>query len=481
MKKLSKLFLTGAIALGLVACNNEDVPDTTLEEGTTYMHLSIAFPTGAGTRALPDDYNKTGIYVGNDEIKHIDVYVVDGLSVEFSARYNASQYNVIDANNKLTPKEAIKVKPGTKTVYVVINDVAALRPAPLNDQAELDIANLAVWNSNKDEIMMTGYSTQAIEDGVTEEVAIAGTKNRVNVGVTRLASRAVVTTGLTGTEYTVGTPELGKLTNVTYSVAQGEKKIYAYAQGDDFKSLGYDFVPATDAAYQAAGGANAYYDYAGLNTNNPLDVVASAGAYSGVKGAFLFENTHKWADPTVAYTGDYRKGNTAYVLVRGTFTPNEAAIAGATKTLTGGTFYVGAADGKIYATTAEAQAAVVGQEYRTYAAGKVLYYAWLNPDNKPAATDVPWKPYNSPVVRNNVYHINITGFKTIGLNWNPLFPEDPDSPAPNNPDPKPSDPNEPDDTPIRPTDPLSVNDTWMSVEVEIVPWTVHLYDIELGL
>ena len=468
-----------ALGLGFSACSSDDVPGSQTDGGTTYMNLSFTFPTSVGTRATSTtgnsatDYNPKGTYVGNDEIKTIDVYVVNGLSVEFSKRYVPIDYEY--ANNTLTPKTAIKTTAGTKTVYVVINDPNALRSAPLNSQDILSIKDLATWTTDgKDLVTMTGYKTGSIEDGVNEVTAIAGTKNRINVDVTRLVSRAVVTASATqtGGEYT-GT--IGTLKDVTYSVAQGELSVYAYAKSD-FASVRYGFVPNTDADYQAAAVGTTYYDYTGLSTKNPLDVVATAGAYSGVKGAYLFENTHLYAAApaagAVTYAGGYRKGNTAYVLVRGTFTPNDTVIADGGK-LTNGTFYVGVADSKIYSTAAAAQAAVTGQQYRTYTNGKVLYYAWLNPD------DIT-KPYNSPVVRNNVYHINITGFKTIGLNWNPLVPKDPSNPT-INPDPKPTDENEPTDTPIRPTDPLTVNDTYMSVQVTVLPWAVHLYDIELGL
>ena len=119
--------------------------------------------------------------------------------------------------------------------------------------------------------------------------------------------------------------------------------------------------------------------------------------------------------------------------------------------------------------------------------GKVIYYAWANPDAIPE-----W--YNSPVLRNNIYHIHITGFKTIGTNWNPLFPEDPDTEDPNNPDPKPNvtvpDPENPGgpeipveepENPIDPEDPLTTPETWMSVDVTVLPWLVHSYEVDLGI
>ncbi len=144
----------------------------------------------------------------------------------------------------------------------------------------------------------------------------------------------------------------------------------------------------------------------------------------------------------------------------------------------GADFFVGA-NGKFYTTAANAidpaKGGVTGQSVAKYVKGKVLYYAWVNPDAVPA-----W--YNSPVIRNNVYHIHITGFKNLGTNWNPLYPENPDTTNPSNPDPKPSVPGvtEP-ENPIVPTDPLTTSETWMSVDVKVLPWKLHSYSVAPGI
>nr|WP_293427984.1 Mfa1 family fimbria major subunit [Prevotella sp.] len=190
--------------------------------------------------------------------------------------------------------------------------------------------------------------------------------------------------------------------------------------------------------------------------------------------------THTYGSD-VTTTG-YRKGNTPYVLIRAKFTP--AAFADGGTPNADGTFYLGA-NGKYYTSSKNAvdptKGGVAGQTVAKYVDGKVLYYAWVNPDNVTT-------PYNSPVLRNNIYHIHITGFKTIGTNWNPLYPEDPNSSNPTNPDPKPAndDPNDPNNpgeptNPIDPTDPLTTPETWMSVDVTVLPWNVHSYGISLGI
>ena len=83
-----------------------------------------------------------------------------------------------------------------------------------------------------------------------------------------------------------------------------------------------------------------------------------------------------------------------------------------------------------------------------------------------------------------MYHIHITGFKNLGTNWNPLYPEDPDTTNPSNPDPKPkrSVPGvtEP-ENPIVPTDPLTTSETWMSVDVKVLPWKLYSYSVSPGI
>lgn len=451
--KIRTLLLALVVGAPLFSCtNDEDVP--TEQEGNTYLNLDIQLPASVTTKADPDQtkYNDKGTYEGNDSIKTVDVYISDIAPI----RLEAKQFSVT-AEKKIVPLEPIKTKAGEVTVYVVLNDPNPLA-ASQAENGQLPIAGLAKIEDNKDVILMNGKKTATVTAGVSKQQAAAGA-NRVSVEVTRVASRVIVTGPV---DFTI--EGAGKITNIKYAVAQGEKEVFAYPQGGSegaLKSVAYDYVP-TEADYSTT--ASTHYDYSGLNSPEALDANDKTD-YQKLKGSFLFENTHEFVAIAEGANYKYRKGNTAYVLIKGTFTPEGET--------TGTTFYVGATDGKVYDSIENAQAAVPGQKVRTYEDGEVLYYAWLNPD-------VIEKPYNSPVVRNNIYHIHINSFKSIGLNWNPLYPEDPDSTTPENPDPKPTDPNEPDDTPIKPTDPLSMDETYLSVEVTVRPWLLHSYDVDLG-
>lgn len=88
----------------------------------------------------------------------------------------------------------------------------------------------------------------------------------------------------------------------------------------------------------------------------------------------------------------------------------------------------------------------------------MYYIAYVNPDtNKPTT----WK--NAPVVRNNVYNVNVKKFSKLGLYHDPNNPDEPDDPDQPDPDP---------DKPIKDTE------TYMAYEITVINWGVHSYDIE---
>ncbi|MCC8174291.1 MAG: Mfa1 family fimbria major subunit [Odoribacter sp.] len=466
---LKKYLFIPLIGLGLIACNKDNnTPGGEIEEGIpTYVNLSIHLPGAAG-RALPDDYNQDGDYEGNDGIETLDIYMRSGDGTIEAKRFSGT--GLSSNGTIISPSQPFRTTSGTKTIYVVVNSPTPLGTSITSDSALISttgLAQIVTENGvNYDVITMTGKASSVIiEPDISQQAVVTNNENHISIEVERMASRVIVTTTanneITDTAGTV----IGTLSNVTYSVAQGTKEIY-FLPRPNYVSYGYNYIPELGTYVNQA---NTYYDYSDPSTPSPVPALPAAGdGYKSLPGKFLFENTHP-SGGDLRTTG-YRKGNTAYVLVKAVFTPTAAAIADG-GTLTNGTFYLGQSDGRIYSDKAYALAAVQNQKVATYQGGEVLYYAWLNPD------DIA-NPLNSPVVRNNIYHINITGFSQIGYNWNPLYPEDPDSTNPQNPDPKPVNPDEP-DSPINPIDPLTPEQTYMTVEVTTLNWIVHSYDIEL--
>lgn len=542
-----------ALGLGFTACSNDDdVSSTdTGKEGNTNVSVTLKMSSnsnsGAGLRSLPEDYNYIGEWAGKDDIKTVAVYLIDGSAVtskslEVGASGSGKDYEKIVNGSDITlvPKTqnaAIKTTAGAKKVYVLVNGttevVNALAQAPVAEfenayaQAALYLANsgagtftntsadkLAVKNGTTDEtIVMTNVEpkTITVEANVTdaETLASASPKNRVSLEVERAVARVMISSQALSYTVSAGGSALGVVSDIRWSLAQGESSLYIQRKAD-FSTPNFSWLPTTDAQFWGTEitGSSSKYDYSGLFENYVAadqfggTAVATMSDYATdpygqvtaelnaqLSGKFILPNTHTYGTSDAS---GYRKGNTAYVLIRAKFTPVASAFADG-ETYTANTdFFVGA-NGKFYTTAANAvnpaKGGVAAQTVAKYVNGKVLYYAWVNPDN---VTTTTW--YNSPVVRNNVYHIHITGFKNLGTNWNPLFPEDPDNPkgpadptdpsknTPLNPDPKPSVPgyNEP-ENPIDPTDPITTPETWMSVDVKVLPWTLHSYSVAPGI
>ena len=553
MRTMNKLFLIATLVLGLgfVACNDaNDVSPVDESKANTHVSVTLKLGTNSSQKAsangmqkvLPNDYNYLGEWAGKDKIEKITVYLVDAATVT-SKTFNVGaglDYEVatVGSDLLLLPKletAAIKTTAGQKTVYVLINGTAAviahLNKTPVaefedsyqriafvpgntaNSVAPVTAASkLAVKNGVADEtIVMTNVqpATLTLLANITATQTIGAAVgnaalNRLSLDVERAVARVMVTTKQA--TYNVpdpnsnGASNLGAISNITWVVAQGENSLYVQRKAA-WETPNYLWVPGVGAdvySTQAAG----KYDYSGLFENygtgfggTTIPTMAGYAAASALvdisadldaqlSGKFLLPNTHAAG---VKAASSYKKGNTAYVLVRAQFTPEAGAYADGGTYTVGDDFFVGA-NGKFYTTASNAvtvaKGGVVGQAVAKYVKGKVLYYAWINPDEVP-----DW--YNSPVLRNNIYHIHITGFKNLGTNWNPLFPGDPTIPGDpttgGNPDPKPTpdplDPNYPDEpgNPIDPNDPLTTSETWMSVDVKVLPWKLHSYSVDLGM
>lgn len=257
-----------------------------------------------------------------------------------------------------------------------------------------------------------------------------------------------------------------------------------------------------------------------------------------MKGDFLLPTTHKHNTTAPDYKlnqNGYYKGNTAYLMIRTIFQPNKINVdndptgtgvgrptsvklpetftynpitsttpAGAPTSGTLPDKLVRGANGMFYSTVWASQDpmynGVNGQAIEIFdkvqlggvtVGYKMIYFAWVNPDKVDPSGTGKW--LNSPVYRNNIYHVQLEGVGGTGLSWNPLIPADPTHPSgttPNNPDPQtPSTtvtipgnppvtpPNIP--TPVVPQNPLTPNKTFMSVKTTVLPWQVHGYKFKL--
>ncbi|WP_018027816.1 fimbria major subunit [Porphyromonas somerae] len=94
----------------------------------------------------------------------------------------------------------------------------------------------------------------------------------------------------------------------------------------------------------------------------------------------------------------------------------------------------------------------------------MVYYAWVNPSTNDNRT---W--YSSPVLRNNIYHMHITGFTKMGLSGIPFVkkPDDPRFSFLHNIDPDEKVPSKDEYLPIE--------SPYMGVQVNNVGWGIHSF------
>ena len=508
-------------------------------KATAYMTAAflLSTPPNSAKESAADkqdqsnpEFNHIGTWMGKDWIENATVIVFNGTAddatFEKKQDYQHNQLTVerVDGKNtKVKTKEAFTISTGDKTVFMVCNsntttttylDEKLVQGLTLKDfrnaVLSLPAGQASVYNTEQgnvadniaeevtkegksyDQILLTGETNAiTIKPGISKDKAERFEDNIAKMNIQRAVARVVVTGPssfqIRAKNPTTGLEEENALTisELTYVVAQGEKKLYLTQQANsDVKKNGAAFTtPAFDQIPQIAPfwttefredykkvGEN--YDYSGLLKNT-----AGYAHNQGVKveekdyvnthdlrGEFVLPTLHKYVDRNAFFALDktgYRKGNTPYVLVRGYLKPkywideNGNVAEGelddnVTDLYLGdnGVFYVNQDHVRDILKHGEA-----GQSARLFKNRQVLYWVWLNPDNMA-------KPVNSPVIRNNIYHINIKSIDRLGGNWNPLVPD-----GINNPNPFPNDnPFEPKTPPVDPGDPLHVGKPWIRVE-----------------
>lgn len=492
------LLASAALLLGLASCKS-DKQEAALQNGEcdTYVGVSVRFPAPE-TRDLPGDYNKLdGEWQGRDKIEKIKVYVAttSGSNTTISSdQFTETAFNGIN-NGILAPNLAVEAKSGDKVkIYVVINDknnkVTNILDAKAADGATFDaefkkavatvaaIADVAKYESEKDIVLMTNETAPTdvtIAPNISKEDAIGGKANRVEVRVSRVVSRAIVTVDdeavktidvkrtFTDAE---GHPTESKtatatIKDVKYQVTGSALKFNVLEDRTDWKVAKdvYDFVPDPAITTWAALGTAATGKILPTDAGNYQDALVKAdNGLDNVKAALGEETFSKFVLPVTHADGSYRKGNTTMFEIKATFIVDkiDGAVAGTTPQ----TVYLGLSDGKFYSTKerAEAMNNTLGagasyekkQSTTEYKNGEMYYYIWLNPNV--AYNDTTEKISMSPTVRNQVYHAHITGFGEMGVS---------------------------DKDKINPGEELETKKTHLSVQLRVLPWTIHSYTVDL--
>lgn len=494
LRMRTALLASAALLLGLASCKS-DRQDAALQNGEcdTYVGVSVRFPAPE-TRDLPGDYNQKGEWQGRDKIEKIKVYVAttsNGATTISSNEFTEAAFNGIN-NGILAPNLAVEAKSGDQVkVYVVINDVnskvTSILDQKANTPATFDeafkqavatvaaIADVAKYDAEKDIVLMTNEKAPedtTIAPNISKEDAIGGKANRVEVRVSRVASRAIATVddqvkktievkrsftdaqGVTKEETTATVT----VKDIAYQVTGSALQFNVLEDRKDWKVAApvYDFAPTSSTwADLVTEGANKmlYSDAEGYKAA----ITATDNTVDKVKKALGDEKFSKFVLPVTHAEGKYMKGNTTMFEIKATFTVDK--IDGAAPTGTDAqTVYLGLSDGKFYSTKEKAEAMDVNatstsekkQSAKEYKNGEMYYYIWLNPNVD--YNDLTKTISESPTVRNQVYHAHITGFDEMGV----------------------ADKDE-----IKPDEPLETKKTHLSVQLQVLPWTIHSYKVDL--
>ena len=494
LRMRTALLASAALLLGLASCKS-DRQDAALQNGEcdTYVGVSVRFPAPE-TRDLPGDYNQKGEWQGRDKIEKIKVYVAttsNGATTISSNEFTEAAFNGIN-NGILAPNLAVEAKSGDKVkIYVVINDVnskvTSILDQKANTPATFDeafkqavatvaaIADVAKYDAEKDIVLMTNEKAPedtTIAPNISKEDAIGGKANRVEVRVSRVASRAIATVddeavktieikrsftdaqGAT-TESTTATVTVK---DIMYQVTGSALQFNVLEDRTNWKVANdvYSFIPTSKnwtALATEATGKMLFSDAEGYKAA----IVKTDNTLANVKAALGEEKFSKFVLPVTHADGKYMKGNTTMFEIKATFTVDKIDGEAADETVK--TVYLGLSDGKFYSTKEKAEAmdvTVTGTEYekkqsaKEYKNGEMYYYIWLNPDV--AYNNLDKTISESPTVRNQVYHAHITGFGEMGV----------------------ADKDE-----IKPDEPLETKKTHLSVQLRVLPWTIHSYTVNL--
>ena len=309
--KLNRLFLLAAMGLGLFACNDNDLvegraPNGTQEEGTTYVGFSLKF-SNTNTRAEGD--------LATEEESHItSAYVMMA-----DASGNVEQIvSTADSgkgdNNTNTNYYVFQTTAGVHYFYAVVNpDVIPTITEANNGTAEtiekyfntgvaLTVATIASTTGEGNFMMASDAVKEVyVEDGVTKDEALKGTKNCFAIQVERATAKVTMTCPNATLESESGTTNVGgKINNLQF-----------YLMGEATKS--YRMASTPNLNLSRTEGITDRYSF---ESDIPAGITINTGANQNKTQAtpvYCLENLQD----------DYKQGNTTYILLKTDFIPTK--------------------------------------------------------------------------------------------------------------------------------------------------------------
>lgn len=431
--KLNRLFLLSAMGLGLIACTENDLvegsaPNGTQEEGTTYVGFSLKF-NDPNTRATTTEDGTPA------EQKINTAYVMMADASGNVEQIISTSEKGTGTSNTNTDYYVIQTTPGVHYFYAVVNpDIAPTMEGDgataktisgyFNTGVALAVADIASTTGNGNFMMASHEVLPAnVDDGVTKDEALKGTKNCFAIQVERATAKVTMTCENTTLTSATNNGSDGTITTPKFTLKGGATKSTRMAQNP--------FSEISENAWTSTSSATNVY----VKTGDETDLHEKATP------VYCLENIHN--------KDAYLQKNTTYLNLQTKFVPAKVVKCDATAEngelkvnpnaaqSTAVSFYVvntGNLAGN-YILKSELQAFQGGEATKfpkgveSISAEYVDGTCWFGPIWI-GQTDTDKK--NAPVVRNTWYNLKITGIKLPGEPSEPqIDPEQPLTPATN--------------------------------------------------
>lgn len=308
--KLSKLFFMAAMGLGLVACTENDLVEGgdsngAQNEGTTFVGFTIDFSktqTRATEESTPSEQKINNAYV-----------IMADASGNVEQIISTAEKGTGDSN-KETDYYVFETTAGVHYFYAVVNPdeiptitkendgTAETIEQYFNTGVALTVTGIASTTGNGN-FMMASHEvlTANVEDGVTEDEALKGTKNCFAIQVERATAKVTMTCEEATLENAVGIPDEpeygGTVSDLKFNLKGVANMAYRMAQSGWNNITNNSWKPNED----------------GTVNNNTLGVSVAIGQdYTAVNAAYCLENMDS----------PYKQGNTTYLTLKTTFKPD---------------------------------------------------------------------------------------------------------------------------------------------------------------
>lgn len=431
--KLNRLFLLAAMGLGLFACTENDLVEGgdsngAQNEGTTYVGFSLKF-NDPNTRATTTE---DGILA---EQKINTAYVMMADADGNVEQIISKSEKGTGTSNTNTDYYVIQTTPGVHYFYAVVNpDIAPTMEGDgataktisgyFNTGVALTVADIASTTGNGNFMMASHEVLLAnVDDGVTKDEALKGTKNCFAIQVERATAKVTMTCKNTTLTSATNNGSDGTITTPKFTLKGGATKSTRMAQNP--------FTDITGNAWTSTSSATNVY----VETGDETDLHEKATP------VYCLENIHN--------KDAYLQRNTTYLNLQTKFVPAKVVKCDATAEngelkvnpnaaqSTAVSFYVvntGNLAGN-YILKSELEAFQGGEATKfpkgveSISAEYVDGTCWFGPIWI-GQTDTDKK--NAPVVRNTWYNLKITGIKLPGEPSEPqIDPEQTLTPATN--------------------------------------------------